>query len=594
MNPYDALIDACKTWHVYPCNILQTTQLKSGLDGYRKRLDDNEKRLFSSIREDIYLLELDDGDNVYQDQSVKSDDMLFKHLRQNRKDPRCRFIFIQAADSRAPLSCSRHNFLYILSFHQVPSSFLDFAFSFGDTTQPMDYHMTGFHCDDTIGAPKSDLLNIPRLGRSGCEHRMQYLLRSVERSQTFGSPATWNIRQMAVYHTYDFVTGKALWMNIKTNSVMKDRLQEATTDFPLLKSSRVGELSNSFAATLIIHLIHLEWCDEEWRYCINDVERQIRDILDKAKTARVDVQPDFTRSTVARVLTQKDLKKPTVEVAEKFPWTQSIWGFSRWLNPRRNENTAGKKGTFSSTSSSQPLKRVPEKENCDVDKQLDSLMVLDTFSFEEVQRLHHLGELLGNFRLVMALNRQTLRDIAEHYQDLPNRDGFPAEINNGCKQQLASFIRRIERIRKNLEVRTTQIDSLVSWLQDGKALFDGVLQYRNVQYGRIFTESSHVQSEKMERIAYKTEKETISMHVITCVTLAFLPGTFVAAFFQSGLMDVNKDATSLENAVTFHPTAFKLFAGICFPLMGLTFVLWVFIFRCLSRKARRRIADGVD
>lgn len=32
----------------------------------------------------------------------------------------------------------------------------------------------------------------------------------------------------------------------------------------------------------------------------------------------------------------------------------------------------------------------------------------------------------------------------------------------------------------------------------------------------------------MERIAYKTEQETISMHIITCVTLAFLPGTFVA------------------------------------------------------------------
>lgn len=32
----------------------------------------------------------------------------------------------------------------------------------------------------------------------------------------------------------------------------------------------------------------------------------------------------------------------------------------------------------------------------------------------------------------------------------------------------------------------------------------------------------------MERIAHKTEQETISMHVVTFVTLAFLPGTFVA------------------------------------------------------------------
>lgn len=61
--------------------------------------------------------------------------------------------------------------------------------------------------------------------------------------------------------------------------------------------------------------------------------------------------------------------------------------------------------------------------------------------------------------------------------------------------------------------------------------FDDILQYRNVQIGRIFTETSYGQSQKMERIAYKTEKETISMHVITCVTLAFLPAMFAAVSY---------------------------------------------------------------
>ncbi|UZP35209.1 hypothetical protein NXS19_003025 [Fusarium pseudograminearum] len=60
----------------------------------------------------------------------------------------------------------------------------------------------------------------------------------------------------------------------------------------------------------------------------------------------------------------------------------------------------------------------------------------------------------------------------------------------------------------------------------------------------MFTESSHIQSEKMKKIAYKTEKETISMHVIMCVTLAFLPGTFVAVstramtLFKPGCDDI--------------------------------------------------------
>ena len=66
-------------------------------------------------------------------------------------------------------------------------------------------------------------------------------------------------------------------------------------------------------------------------------------------------------------------------------------------------------------------------------------------------------------------------------------------------------------------------------MADNRSLqFDGILQYRSVQVSLIFTDNSQAQSQKMERIADKTEKETISMHVITCVTLAFLPGTFVA------------------------------------------------------------------
>ncbi|KAF6530420.1 hypothetical protein HZS61_001732 [Fusarium oxysporum f. sp. conglutinans] len=182
----------------------------------------------------------------------------------------------------------------------------------------------------------------------------------------------------------------------------------------------------------------------------------------------------------------------------------------------------------------------PANQADDFSKQLYSLMVLGTFSFEEVQHLHHLGEQLESFRVVLQLDRQTLRDVTEHYQDLASRNGFTAKMIKGCKGDVVSFTRRVDRIRKNLEIRLTQIESMMAWLQEGKTLFDGILQYRSVQVSHVFTESSHIQSEKMERIAHKTEQETISMHVVTCVTLAFLPGTFVAAFFQSGLVEINK------------------------------------------------------
>ncbi|KAF5254506.1 hypothetical protein FANTH_764 [Fusarium anthophilum] len=226
-------------------------------------------------------------------------------------------------------------------------------------------------------------------------------------------------------------------------------------------------------------------------------------------------------------------------------------------------------------------------------KQLYSLMVLGTFSFEEVQDLHYVGEQLETFRQVIRLNRQTLRDISEHYQDVVTRGISTKKMKKNSKRDLASFTRRVERIQKNLELRLTQVESLLAWLQEGKALFDGILQYRSVQVSHIFTESSHIQSEKMERIAHKTEQETISMHVVTCVTLAFLPGTFVAAFFQSGLIEINKASNDIDGSVIFHPGAFKLFTVICFPLMFITFALWFIVFKVLAHKARKQESQEI-
>ena len=60
------------------------------------------------------------------------------------------------------------------------------------------------------------------------------------------------------------------------------------------------------------------------------------------------------------------------------------------------------------------------------------------------------------------------------------------------------------------------------------------------------------------------------------------------AFFQSGLVDINQNATGLKDSVKFHLSAFKLFATICFPLMFLTFSVWVTLFVWLSRRARPR------
>ncbi|WAO95674.1 Autophagy-related protein 1 [Fusarium falciforme] len=589
MDSHDRLVDLCENWTWYPCNLLRPLQLSSILERYRLWLKNDEKRLFDPTAEDIALLELRDGDDVYRQENFRHYSDLRKHLRVNRKDPKTRFFFIQAAHSRAELSCSRDSFSYLCCFHQVDPKFLDFVSSFGSTDEPLDYHMTGFISHITMASGGERLLDIPKLGRSGRELRVQYLLRSLERDINLDATTTYNVRQMAVYHAFDLGSGKALWINIKANGLMEDRIKQASTEFPTLGSDAMGNLTGCFMATLTAHMIHLEWCDEDWRECINDIEAKIRSVLTKAQTARIDRRPKGVRRAFTQASTLCASRTSTGDFPEKMLPITSRLKKRIWDAIVRPKSYGGATDNLSALPSQSMSQLLRETKTNDKD-QVDRLMVLDTFSFEEVQQLHYFGELLERFRLVLDLNDQTLRDIAETYQGLQDRDEFPSEIkqSNDCKRQLASFIRGIHRIRKNLQVRSTQVKSLMAWLHEGKALFDGILQYRNVQIGRIFTESSEVQSEKMEGIAVKTEKETISMHVITCVTLAFLPAMFVAAFFQSGLIEINEKATNVSDAVDFHKFAFGLFMSICLPLMVLTFILWFILFRCLSRRDRRQ------
>lgn len=44
----------------------------------------------------------------------------------------------------------------------------------------------------------------------------------------------------------------------------------------------------------------------------------------------------------------------------------------------------------------------------------------------------------------------------------------------------------------------------------------------------MFAESAHRSADEMQHLADKTSRETASMHIITVVTLIFLPATFVA------------------------------------------------------------------
>ncbi len=376
--------------------------------------------------------------------------------------------------------------MYLLAFHQAAPTFLDYLSSFGDTEFPLDYSMTGFQFEDSLNIAREDALCIPKLGRSGHEFRNSYIIRSVERSD-YGDddgnnedkPWPWHIRQTAVYHSFDVVTGQAFWLTAKANDMMRERVCEAADGLPALQAPLLEDCGNGFAATLETHMIFLAWCDENWRPCINEIESELKQILIKAKTARIDREPQFEmikpliiRASTLRPqgpATTKGLSRSATMKSKADSLASAVQSMLVKLQPQKSG------GTFQTKAEKGPgiLKRTVSKEvrnDPDDQKALESLQVLDMFSFAELQKLHHIGERLDEMRLVVKLDADVLRDVREYYTSLIERDGFPEKLREKCAGNVADFCRRVKRVERNLEIRRSQLESMMGLLKDGKTL----------------------------------------------------------------------------------------------------------------------------
>ncbi|EXA31934.1 hypothetical protein FOVG_16812 [Fusarium oxysporum f. sp. pisi HDV247] len=504
MDSYQSLKRCCEQWSTYPCNLLRPDQRRNVLENYHLILDGSEIRLFQASTEDIRILEPSDSPNGYIEQIFTSPFGLRKHLEQNRKDPAFSLIFVQSDNVRTPLNCSRESFAFLSSFYQIPAYFLDFVSSFGYSAERQDYHMTGFNSYDTLEPSTSNALEIRQLGRSGSEHVVQYMLRSVEKLTDSSSNTNWDVHQMAVHHRYDFVYGKALWLNIKTNNIISERIKEAMAEDPMLNFALSKGLSGSFTATLRTHLIHLEWCDNSWREYICDVEGEIRKTVKGIKALQTSDRPDIHCSLLEGVVIN-EMEAKVMETDD-------------------------------------PQRSVPRR----LTKELEDLTNLENLPFEEAEKLDAIRERLENSLLVLQLNIQTLQDISDHYENLANRESLPSEVMKGSFfSDLDSFSQRVGRIRKNLEIRVTQVNSLISWLRKKQQLFEGLLRQRSVQASCFLTKTSHFHLDRMEQIAHMTREETASMHVITFVTMVFLPVSFLASFCVVGFYSIDQSRSVL-------------------------------------------------
>jgi hypothetical protein len=461
--------------------------------------------------------------------------------------------FFKADDSRSPLNCSPDMLKSCFTFHQVEPSFLESVYTFGDQEKPLDMCLAYFKGSHTIDLDKKNLIAVPELRRSGRDLRMSYLLRSMELDTNTSNEneRRWNLRQTAVYHSFDVDTGQSFWCNIKANDEFKNRIKESVSHLNLGKPGMKQEdrVHRLFTAALSTHLIYMSWCDENWRWCINDMEAAINKILQKARSAEID---DAKSMTPEHILRRHTTMNSAVSTRTRGTAKQGL--IHHLLHaPRRY--TLALRGLFL-----RPQKSIQDEEMGHVGNsvnrqpQLDRksqsaqhpLLTLDKFRVSELQTLHMMGNMIERSILAVQLNITVLQEISTYYGGLNHSLAKPDDtLGKLYELEIKYFKEEITNITKGLETRKTQLQSLAAQLSEGQKLvsrqqqrntllltvsqqYDGLLQYRNIQIGQTFSESAETSARKMETIAYKTAQETASMHIITIVTLIFLPGTFVA------------------------------------------------------------------
>ncbi|KAK5655746.1 hypothetical protein OQA88_5283 [Cercophora sp. LCS_1] len=595
----------------YPKTLLRSTRPHEihNIDVYCKRLKQSKENIFKAEESMVEIWETTKP-NRFQLSEYTRLDQVRDHLDLRCKDPEIRHVFFESGNSRSPIDCSLEVFTAISTYQQIEPSFLDAVFTFGEQEEPKDLCLMSFSSGHTLSAPKDKLIQIPGLGRSGRGIHVSYLLRSIEAKGKRDWP--WQIRQAAVYHSFDTETGKTFWLTIKGNDRLSSRIRQSSSYLELPPSaSQSDDPVTYFKASLATHLIYISWCDENWRQCINELEADIQKILDSARNAPID----------------DDIPDKAIKLAT-YPRYQRRDSRRNTLNSRAGTGLTEpgplvrKQSTFETIRSASLAlvsqtklfsKQKPDDvemanctapgidENPSVEALVDTRVILDKFRFSHVQTLHTFSDRIRRYILTVKLNVSVLGELSSFYHNLLVSDTATFKpVRDGCKHDLVDFLAEVKAIATSLETRLAQLECLAAMLAEGIVLYDGILQHRQLDIARRFQETARESAEQMQIIANKTKLETASMHVITVVTLLFLPGTFVAAhhllsqtFFQSGAILWAEAPENMDETYKYSGDGLKLFATFSIPVMAITVGIWLVVYLTKRHRLNRemRLAD---
>ncbi|KAK2794546.1 hypothetical protein FQN52_008127 [Onygenales sp. PD_12] len=452
-------------------------------------------------------------------------------IGQTPRDP----IFIEPkGHSRAKLKITREMLTLILSYHQVMPEILEIVFPFGYQKELKEFHFITFRHSGHVHS-RHKALDIPDLGRSGRFLQCCYNLESVEPKRSEWWP--WSIRQAAVYHSFDLETGRSVWIMVKGNGLIRNRIMEATKGQNQGSMGSPSTPAKSFSLSLEVHLILCDWACEKWRWYIDFLHKQIQELTDGTKS----YSPDGGLTTDSFML----------QYSATAPSPNRVGTFDRLV--RR----------FTGLSSHMP-NHTPAAQAHQNMQPPDEKQENPTLQFDNVGTLQHLQEKVEEVLLVFEMDTKVLHDLLQYYMDSFKSDGISDNMRKECKTSLDRFGERIRGVASDFQMQKARLVRILGVVRDRKTLLHDILTYGNMRASKNSTDKMEKMTEEMGIIAKKTEQETEFMRIVTVVTLVFLPGTFTSTLMSTDIIRFE------NNRRAYSGQALSLYLSITFPLTILT------------------------
>jgi hypothetical protein len=391
----------------------------------------------------------------------------------------------------------------LLTHHQVMPSFLDLVMAFNPSSKPPTHAM--FKHEDYLD-PDSPQFTVPSLGRSGRQIQCAFNLLSVEATDAPNAGNPWPLRQTALCHTFDVVSGQTLFIVLKADTNIVKRIHQETLNNPEMQPSLFTNVEKSFAATLLVQLIIVEWCAENWADYIEYFETKVREKSIEGKLAPIvaattpmAIEMDISRRSTTtspaasrkgtfprqttfgrdsrpptRLLTQIDTSTlETPGAADE----QSLSSSPITLRspPRRRTSSLRQSvaGMFTRASSSQSNKNddIEMGQRNSHESELVEYDLEEKLSFEEFQRMNRWGSELEQSIMVIGQNLGVLGQIKKHYREIIDSDEFKQHIEAGdLRSRISTFFKRIDAVESDLAVHRDRLNTVAHMLDNDKAM----------------------------------------------------------------------------------------------------------------------------